>query len=292
MTTPQQQTYQAQQEQLRAQLMAALVAVYSNAVAAGGAIPDPAALAGIIARLVPTILASQQTMVALVTNELHRQTGQRRIVVSPREVTGAALRGVPIEQVYRRPFTEIGRQLAAGKPPAQALAAGQRRLEKTAVTDLQLVQTHTVRDFATQLQARRPDTVVGFRRVLSAKPNHCALCILASTQRYRSFDLMPIHPGCGCTVAMIMGDQDPGQVIDPGIAEQIHDIIRRDLGDSYVDAGGRKGLANYRNILVTNDHGELGPVLGVRAHRFTGPDLVPRLGHTRVNPENDAPLND
>lgn len=311
--------YEAQQDQLRAQLVTALLAIWAT-TAAASTLPSPAAIARLIARMAPVILGAQQAMTAMVTAELQRQTPPlpgRPITVDPRRIVGRELRGgVPIETVYHRPFNEVGRQLAEGKPTPKAWEIGADRLTKTALTDLQLAQTHTARDYGTQLEQRlqptaqptqpaqgqpgaQPSTqrpaepvggeIVGFRRVLSSKPNHCALCILASTQRYHSFDLMPIHPGCGCRVAMIIGDRDPGQVLDENLVIGLHDIIRRDLGETYVDPGGRKGLAHYRDILVTNEHGEIGPVLGVRGQKFTGPDLVPRLPKARINPPGEGP---
>jgi hypothetical protein len=42
------------------------------------------------------------------------------------------------------------------------------------------------------------------------------------------------------------------------------------LGQS--DRGAR--AIDYRQILVTNDHGEIGPVLGFKGQRFTGPDDI------------------
>ncbi len=287
--------YEAQQEQLRNQLLAALAAMWAAAVAAG-ALASPAAMVRAVARMIPVLLGSQQAMSAMTVAELSRQVPPTisggPIAVPPREVTGATLRQVEMERVYARPFFEAQRQVAAGKPPAEAQRIGYKRLEKIALTDLQLAQTHTAREFATQLQARQPDpdgNIVGFRRVLSSKPNHCALCILASTQRYRSFDLMPIHPGCGCRVAMIIGDSDPGLVLDPSLVQQLDNIIRRDLGDTYADRPNRKnGFEGYRDIIVTNQHGELGPVLGVRDHTFTGKGFVPLDSTQWVVPPDDA----
>lgn len=121
--------------------------------------------------------------------------------------------------------------------------------------------------------------------MLSNNPNHCALCLLTSTVRYTRANLMPIHPGCGCRVLPIYGSEDPGVVLNDRFAEGVHGIVRRDLGESYVDPGGRFGDAHYRDIIITNTHGELGPVLGVRGQHFQRePSRPGRLGHTRVNP--------
>lgn len=278
---------QAQQAQLRAQLLAALVAIW-GLTALTAPLPSPDSLFNLVRMMVPPYLGAQRAMVALVTNELQRQTNT---VITPTTDAniGHNLRGVPVEQVLMRSFNEVNYQLDLGKSPDEAFALGQQRLEKTALTDLQLAKTHTVRDFATQLQDRNPTTVVGYRRVLSSNPNHCALCILASTRRYKSFNLMPIHPGCGCNVAMIVGEADPGAFLDDQRVVDLHATIERDLGKKYVAPGGKTSLAHYRDILVTETHGELGPVLAVRDHNFRGPSDIPSVGHIRVNPIPDVP---
>lgn len=279
--------YEAQQAQLQAQLVASLLAVWA-VMGIGSPLPDPETVLSFVRAMVPASLGAQRAMVALVTNELQRQS-QTPISVPVDTSTGKALRGIPIEQTYMRTFDQVRRDLDRGLRPAVAFDRGLRRLQTQALTDLQLAKTHATRDFATQLQARKPGVIVGFRRVLSSKPNHCALCILASTQRYRSFDLMAIHPGCGCGVALIIGDEDPGKTIDATRVEDIHDIIARDLGPEYVNRSGT-GLAAYRDILVTHEHGEMGPVLGVRGQHFEGP--VQALKHERVNPlDDDVPPN-
>jgi len=204
----------------------------------------------------------------------------------------------------------------------EALDAGRRRAESIAQTDLQLAHTHTARSYLDEARARtarrreawkalpprerrntpRPTTgsagtVVGYRRVLSNRPNHCALCVLASTQRYHRENLMPIHPGCGCTVAPVFSTDDRSDqlVLDPSLAQEVDNIIRRDLGEDYLDRnrskskGGRSGPDLYKDIVVTNDHGELGPVLGVRGHHFErDPGRPGHLGHIRVNPKPEA----
>jgi hypothetical protein len=71
-------------------------------------------------------------------------------------------------------------------------------------------------------------------------------------------------------VKLVTADEDPGQVIDEEKLERIHDLVEEALGKS--DRGGR--AVDYRKIIVANDHGEIGPVLGYRGQRFTGPDDI------------------
>lgn len=280
--------YEQKQAQLRQQLITAMLALWAGVAAARAF--SPAAAARFVARMLPISIGAQRAMSALTIARLSEQVRPPRpIRVLPEAVTTPeVLRGQPAEVVYARPFKEIRWQLSQGKTVEQAVEAGRRRAESIFSTDLQLAKTHTAREYLDRASESPSVDVVGFSRVLGSNPNHCALCILASTQRYRSFDLLPIHPGCQCDVAPIIGTRDPGQVIDPALAFNIHEVVRRDLGKSYVDAGGRLGDAHYRDIIITNDHGEIGPVLGVRGQNFAG-NYLP---HRRINPPGEPVLND
>lgn len=175
------------------------------------------------------------------------------------------LRGVPLPEVYLRPFVTVWTALAGGKDLTTAIREGAHRLESIASTDLQLARTHTVQK-ATQGDRRARY----FRRVLRGSYD-CALCVLASTQRYSKGELMPIHPGCDCSVEPLPGDVDPGQIIDPKLLEAAHAAVTAGVGES--DRGGRS--PDYRDVIITRQHGELGPLLAVRRHDFTGPSDLP-----------------
>jgi hypothetical protein len=174
------------------------------------------------------------------------------------------------------------------KPLTAAVGDGERRVRSLALTDLELAVTHTARE----LLADEP-RVRFYRRVLTGAES-CGLCIIASTQRYQKRDLLPIHPNCDCVVAPILGDQDPGQVINstrvsdeatptgetadgvpiygPGdvldaelLTRDVHEAIRETFGRAAFDAR----QIDYRKILLVEQHGELGPVLTVARHHFT-----------------------
>lgn len=174
------------------------------------------------------------------------------------------------------------------KPLTAAVGDGERRLTSLALTDVELAVTHTVRDRL----ADEPD-VRFYRRVLTGAES-CGLCIIASTQRYRKRDLLPIHPNCDCVVAPILGEQDPGRVINSTrvsedasptgetadgvpiydakdaldtefLTREVHDAIRETFGEVAFDAR----RIDYRKILLVEQHGELGPVLTVARHKFT-----------------------
>ncbi|MGW5877810.1 VG15 protein [Nocardiopsis terrae] len=168
-----------------------------------------------------------------------------------------APRGIPVEETYRRPFVQVWAELAQGRPLSEAVQAGQVRLASIAATDLQLVRTHTTRDVLAE-----DERVVGYARVPKGGET-CALCLIASTQTYRKKDLMPIHPGCDCGVRPLTEETGP----DEDLLDAVHEAIGRDLGPDFQDYAG----TDYRNFMVVQEHGELGPVLAVRGEHFTGP---------------------
>lgn len=182
--------------------------------------------------------------------------------IPPSQVSGASVRnGVLPVEVYRRAGVTLWTQLSNGRSFEVAFERATRRATGAAATDLQLTRTHTARRVLGGENARF------YRRTLGQQEN-CGLCVIASTQRYRREDLMPIHPGCGCGVLPIPGETDPGQVIDPDLLERAHGAIEERFGAS--DRGGRDSI-DYRKLVTTREHGELGPVLTVTGHRFTSP---------------------
>lgn len=199
----------------------------------------------------------------------------RPIGVSPVLVADDALRGVPASEVYRRPGITVWTALSEGVPLRSAVERGLRRATGLAATDLQLAKTHTARRV---LESK--DHVVGHRRALKGARS-CGLCIVAATQRYRKSELQPIHGGCDCGVIPIYADADPGQVIDPDTLGGVHALIAERFGA--FNSGARKipGVKDpsgkplqYRDVLVTHEHGELGPILGIRGQKFTGPSDI------------------
>lgn len=209
--------------------------------------------------------------------------------VDPGLVAGG-LRGVDPQQVYQRPFEQVWTELGKGKPLTEAVAAGERRARLLGETDLQLAKTHTARE----VMSSRED-IVAYRRVLNGAGN-CGLCVISSTQRYHKRDLLPIHPGCDCGVAPVIGREDPGQVIDQALLDEAHAAIEERFGT--FDAGGR--APDYRKVLLVREHGELGPVLTVRSHKFTGADglnvdqaasELPRRRRNRTGDAGGPPQN-
>ena len=161
-------------------------------------------------------------------------------------------RGVDPRTVYRRPAVDVYTALAAGKPLPQAAAEGRLRLTQLIGGDMQLAKVHASR----QAMRSYPEEGQFYRRVLTGREN-CALCVVASTQRYYRGDLMPIHPGCDCGVQPLPPGLAVNQVIDKDLLEQVHQITADRLGVSARD--GR--TPDYRKLLTVNEHGEYGPTL-------------------------------
>lgn len=209
--------------------------------------------------------------------EVAKQQGKpyEPAAVRPDDLTETNLRnGAEVTEVYRRPFVSMYTELAKGELVGAAIAVGAARAASIASTDIQLAAR-----IAGLKQRQNNDNIVGYRRVLTGSEN-CALCAIASTQRYTRNELKPIHPGCDCTEEPIYGDFDPGQVIDPQGLETIHQALQRQLGVS--DVGARNAgigkataagepISDFTEIIVTREHGEYGPTLAWRDQKFTGP---------------------
>lgn len=224
-------------------------------------------------RILPVVLASQRQVAQLTNAELAASrnialgTNRPAPPLDTTEVTGAAIRnGVEPSELYRRPQMTLNYELSRGANVTAAVTAGLNRLRAITAMDLQLAKTHTVAK-----QGRAPY----FRRVLSGAEN-CALCVIASTQRYRRGSLAPMHSGCDCGIAEVYGP-DPGQVLDRVSLESVHAAIEAEFGQTdrtarYLD--GRNARSDFLDLIVTREHGELGPVLAWREHHFRGPAQV------------------
>lgn len=220
-----------------------------------------------VGRLTDTYLAQYQSIA----------TGQRaRAAGVPVELLDdLAMRGVAAFDVYRRPGTTVWTALSKGTPFDQAVELGRQRLANTAAIDLQLAKTHAA-SFSGGARG-----VKYYRRELEGSYS-CGLCIVASTQRYKVGNLMPIHGNCDCDVAEVYAGVDPGQILEPERLDQVHEAINAEFGG--IDGGARiipgnrnvtrDDIAKYSDVLITNTHGEIGPVLGVKGHEFIGPSDI------------------
>lgn len=217
---------------------------------------DDDGLARLVELMVPQVSAAQLQIADFTAIYLAEAT--RSTPAADSAVTAG--RGVSPEAVYARPIIAARSELSKGKPAAKALDAGRRRLLNLAGTDLQMAKVR---------QARASFGRSGrkfFRRVPTGAEN-CAMCLIAATQRYSTNKLMPIHPGCDCDVDVIPPGMDLDHVINPELLEATHDQVKAFTG--IADRGGR--APDYRQLLVTREHGEVGPTIAWRSQKFTGP---------------------
>lgn len=222
-----------------------------------------------VAAVVPIVLAAERQIAQLTFGHLARALGFTATPTFPTDVySGAALRnGTDPKVVYQRPFVTVRTALSEGKTFDEAVDEGTNRLEDITRTDLQLARTHASRAVLEETDS----TIVGYRRVLVGAEN-CALCVIASTQRYHKGDLLPIHPGCDCDIAALTDADEDEQVLDDVLLDAAHNAVADRLGVS--DRGGR--AIDYRKVLLVREHGEYGPTLTVARDLFTGPDDIPQ----------------
>ncbi|MGW2742366.1 hypothetical protein [Streptomyces sp. NPDC001450] len=263
--------YDALSTALRARVIAFVLGAFDSL----GSYRDSDA-AAFVEHVLPTVLAAQQQMGQITDAYLSAMLSDMLGgAAAPAGVRlPEALRGVDPAEVYRRPFVTAYTALSKGKAYGEALGEARTRLLSITETDMQLARTHAAQ------QSMRAGGARYFRRRLTGSKN-CALCTLASTQRYRVERLMPIHPGCDCKVEPLVGDKDPGHILDADTLREAHDAIAA-AGETVDRAGNvigttRKGkrIRDYADIIITREHGEYGPLLAVRRHEFTGPDDVP-----------------
>ena len=199
-------------------------------------------------------LAGQRRAAALTAAYLQRALGSP-IELDPDQHIGIAVRGgVTLEEVYGRAFAPVF--------ASDDIAEGRRRIVTAAQTSVQLA----MRSAATAAMTDQPK-VVGYRRVLNGVS--CGFCAAASTRRYKRAELLPLHQRCDCTVAPIVGDDDPGAVINQELLDRLRDASDRpDYWRSRhfdVTDDGQIRLPEIAEV----DHGELGPVLVHADHELT-----------------------
>jgi hypothetical protein len=166
-----------------------------------------------LAAAVPTLNASMQaaagatlTYVSAYTSAA-TETAPVPARFAAEEFTRPRGSAVVLEELLRRPFVTMRTALANGQPMARARELGGQRAAQIGATDPMLA-SRAAGSAAMKAEPR----IVGYRRVPDG--GACAFCRLAATQRYRDSDLMAMHSSCGCSVAPIVGDRDPGQIID------------------------------------------------------------------------------
>lgn len=215
-----------------------------------------------VAEVVPVVISGQKQVAGLTNSyldSLARLAGFTLPSAGALDVT--ALRGIDPDEVYRRSGVTVWAALSEPnrKSLQEAVKLGILRLDQAVALDMQLAHTHAAR-----ARFEGADGVVGYRRVLTGAEN-CALCAIASTQRYHRGNLMPIHDRCDCTVAPIYGTHDPGQVINPELLEKVTD----GLSEFGIESWSQFKASDATRAIRVHTHGEHGPTLTWAKHGFT-----------------------
>lgn len=198
-----------------------------------------------IERAVPIVRSGGRTAVALTDAYLARKMGTSPVGLDADVVLSGLRNGVSPAEVYARPFHQMWTELGNGKPFPDVLNATITRSAVLADTDVGLAARDSAVEWAKESNAE----VYGWERVTDG--DACDLCVIASTQRYWTDQLMPIHDRCHCTVAPLT--QPTGQVLWEKVNQS--SSIETDEGSS----------------TSVEEHGELGPVLVSPEHDFRGP---------------------
>lgn len=216
-----------------------------------------------VRQVVPVVELGQKQVSQLTNAYLDSMARLAGVAPTPAQLEAMAYpRGIDPDEAYRRGATTMRYRLSEGDSFDEAYAASVRRLRDLVRADMQMASVHTC-----HRRLSADERIVGYRRVLAPGEN-CALCAIASTQRYRRGELMPIHSGCRCDVAPIYGTHDPGQVIAGEQYEALTGAIDEHFGEAGWDSN---RPSRYIRVQM---HGEHGPVLTWRDQRFTGPSDI------------------
>lgn len=218
--------------------------------------------------LVPRVEAGQTKIAQLTDAYIARvvaaEVGGGIVRGDVADVSTEALRGVPAEEVYRRPFVTAYTEIAQGSTMTSAVTAGGARLVSLVETGMQLARTHSA------LQSGDRTGVQSWSRVLTGREN-CALCTLATGQQYNRGDLMPIHGHCDCIVKPSFRAAEQPSV------DRLRNAALAELGSSsralpFADGGGT--LADLLSLVTVAEHGETGPTLAWSWQHFTSKEEI------------------
>lgn len=190
---------------------------------------DEADIETFLARALPLIRAGELASISVLQSFLGQSLGRPVAAIDPTDVVDGLRNGATPDEVYRRPFVETWTALKDGTKWEQAVQLGLERALTAATTDMQLAQTHGARAFG-----GADSGIFGYQRV--ANSGACDLCLVASTQRYFTDTLMPIHPYCNCGVAPLT--EPTGQIINRGRYEDLKSGGRIDALTKQRQAGG------------------------------------------------------
>jgi hypothetical protein len=173
-------------------------------------------------------------------------------------------RGIPLTEEWVRPVKEYRRLRLDGLDDLQARLRAKDRSGRMAWADVATASRDTA---AHRLAVAEPKGVTGWRRIIHPELSAggtCGLCLVASDRVYGVRDLQPLHSRCKCTIAPIVGENDPGLALSQDSLAAVYRLA----GDSTF----AQDLARVR--IQVREHAELGPTLVNARHAWRGPDQV------------------
>lgn len=174
--------------------------------------------------------------------------GGRDTFLNPRDVYGRVADGVRYDIV------------ANGLEEPKARQRAMVRIAAAADTDMTLAVRA---QYYKALREGRTVRADGWRRVLRpelSRTGPCGLCVVASDRIYKTEDLEPIHDLCKCEILPIIGDLDPGLILNVDDLEKIYGAAGGTGGDVIKNGKRHSGRLKAIRVVLT-EHGELGPVL-------------------------------
>ena len=217
----------------------------------------------------PVVDAGQRRTVSLTDAYLARVARRRAVGLVADDLVGSAVRnGTDPADVYRRPFVQLWSALKAGTQFSDAMNAAGARAAQSAATDVSLTMRASADAFDAQAEESK---IIGWERVLD--PDACAFCVTASTQRYKSANLEPLHANCQCGIAPVFAEND--RAIKDFNRQVLRNMKDANAGKDapywkarHFRVDGQTGEVILPDVAV-HTHGELGPVLADAAHAFT-----------------------
>lgn len=259
----------AAQDVVSDNLVALIAAMWASFAATSSALYAGELVADFGARVASYVVAAQRAAAQITEAHLRQQMRLMDFELPSTPIVDlpADLRlGAATEDVYQRPIRQVRYLESTGVPLAEAVQTATERLEKTALTDIALARATAAQQVMYAAPETRGQKIRGYRRVIHpelSRSGTCGLCIAAADRIYRKKDLLPLHPGCHCSVIPVIGQQDPGD-----------DLNAADLAQIYLDAGGTSTEALRKTRYKISVNGELGPVLNPAEAKMTSAELA------------------
>lgn len=192
-------------------------------------------------RALPAVRAAVRSSVTLTAAYLARAREEQPAAFDIEAIVAGLRNGVPLEEVYARPFVTVWTALEAGALWADAVESGLARAMSTAAMDPQLAMRDT---------AMRLDNGYGYRRV--ANSGACEFCLQVNGAYVKGNEYaMALHNHCGCSLEPLTEPHEGAVFLPDGT--QVRQYAYGPLNSK----------------VAVHQHGELGAVLTDPSQNFT-----------------------